>query len=128
MEEQDWKKVRELFDTAERAGLSLFAFVTVPVAPAGKSESSDVLDADAAPGLLDESAEPVQAAHLVWAASPREARLMVSFPGGHFINEITGAAIVSFDSKDILAARDSYDIAMLDENLQAMLSQSALHD
>jgi len=125
MNEQDWKKVGELFTTAQGAGLSLFAFVTVPATstasgemPVANTETTD----DA------QETDVAQAAHLVWAASPREARLMVCFPGGHFINEITGAAIVSFDSKDILDARNSEDIAMLAENLQAMLSQAQLHD
>lgn len=126
MNEQDWKKVGELFATAQGAGLSLFAFVTVPVTSTVVRETGGVSKETTQDTPGDAQAD--QAAHLVWAASPREARLMVCFPGGHFINEITGAAIVSSDSKDILDARSSEDIAMLAENLQAMLSQSELHD
>jgi len=125
MNEQDWKRVEALFATAHSAGLSLFAFVTVPVNPAASGELADAA-VETAHDAQETEAEP--SAHLVWAASPREARLMVCFPGGHFINEITGAALVSLESKDILDARDSEDIAMLAANLQSMLSQAQRHD
>jgi hypothetical protein len=125
MNEQDWQEVKALFNTAHNAGLSLFAFVTVPVNPAALGELADAALETAHDA---QETEQVPSAHLVWAATPREARLMVCFPGGHFINEITGAALVSFESKDILDARNSEDIAMLAANLQSMLSQAQLHD
>lgn len=108
MDATHWDKLGELFEQAAEAELTLFAFVSIPV------------DSD------DTQPDPTPEAHLVWAKTPREARLMVCFPGGHFINILTGAAIVTLESTDILSSRTPEDIAMLEHNLQAMVSQAAM--